>query len=293
MNDRIIFQMMENETVAMDYCFEVGLLPRRKICCGNELQPIFRETTKTKGWYFRCPKNNCRKETSLRKGTFFEKSKLSLGKILALTFYFTQNEVNIESLMRKTGISSCETIVNWLSYCREVCSVWFENHPIVLGGPEVEVEIDEAVLVKRKNNLGRMVREQWVFGIYDVSIKQGFCVAVENRTREVLLPIILERVLPGSNITTDEARVYSNLNEFGYNHKQVKHKIGQFVNYVINATTNHVESYWQRVKLDHKKRCGTHRTTLDSHLDEFMWRERYKKDFNMFVIAIKEIYIVN
>jgi transposase-like protein len=161
--------------------------------------------------------------------------------------------VSIESLQRKTGVVSCETIVNLLSFYREVCSVWFENHPIILGGPGVEIEIDEAVLVKRKNNQGRAVREQWVFGIYDLRLRQGYCVAVEDRTRETLFPIIFERVLPGSIITTDEARVYSTLNLHGFVHKTVKHKIGQFVNYVNNATTNHVESYWQRIKLDHKK----------------------------------------
>jgi hypothetical protein len=45
----------------------------------------------------------------------------------------------------------------------------------MIGGDGVVVEVDEALLVKRKNNMGRFVREQWVFGGYCPSTKEGFC----------------------------------------------------------------------------------------------------------------------
>jgi hypothetical protein len=40
---------------------------------------------------------------------------------------------------------------------------YFISHPVVLGGFGVLVELDEAVLGRRKNNMGRILREQWVF----------------------------------------------------------------------------------------------------------------------------------
>ena len=39
--------------------------------------------------------------------------------------------------------------------------------------------------------------------------------------------------------------------------------------------TQHVESYWSRVKSKFKRMKGCHQVQLPSYLDEFMWRERF------------------
>uniref|UniRef100_A0A0L8GSI5 Uncharacterized protein n=1 Tax=Octopus bimaculoides TaxID=37653 RepID=A0A0L8GSI5_OCTBM len=41
---------------------------------------------------------------------------------------------------------------------------WIENHQDHIGGPGVEVEIDETVIVKRKYNRGRLVKTIGLFG---------------------------------------------------------------------------------------------------------------------------------
>jgi len=50
------------------------------------------------------------------------------------------------------------------------------------------------------------------------------------------------------------------------------------VNFVEPSTgvhTQHVESYWNRVKTKLKRMKGCHGHQLPSYLDEFMWQERY------------------
>jgi hypothetical protein len=93
--------------------------------------------------------------------------------VLAIIFYFTQNEATLTYLKRKTGILRNETLVDWLSFCRDICIFYFEYDPVVLGSIGLRVECDDALLVKRKHNVGREVLQQWVFGMYDVSLKQG------------------------------------------------------------------------------------------------------------------------
>jgi hypothetical protein len=140
---------------------------------------------------------------------------------------------------------------------------------IYLGGENCIVEVDEAHFVKRKYNVGRYVSAQRVFGAYEPAIRKGFLFAVPNCTRETIIPLITSVILPGTTIHADEARIYDILPSLGYGLERVNHSIGQFVNYENNATTNHIESFWGRAKLCNKKRIGTHRSTLESHLAEF------------------------
>jgi hypothetical protein len=76
------------------------------------------------------------------------------------------------------------------------------------------------------------------------NVTQGVYFEVQNRTREVLIPLIQRFVQPGSIITTYEARVYSSLGVLEYVNKVVSHKRYEFVNRVTTTTTKHVESYW-------------------------------------------------
>ena len=47
------------------------------------------------------------------------------------------------------------------------------------------------------------------------------------------------------------------------------------MNPVTGVHTQHVESYWNRVKIKFKRMRGVQDTMLSSYLDEYMWRERH------------------
>ena len=290
MNDSEIFAFLNDEVLAIQYCLANGLILNSKQCCSKELNIAERKTGKNKGFYFRCNSRLCRKEYSIRKNSFFEKSHLRIGQILTLMYYFVMRESSLVSLKRKTGIKSDNTIVDWLQFCREICAGYFMNHPRRIGGVGSVVEIDEALLVKRKYNRGRSVREQWIFMMYDVQLKEGVVVPVTNRSREVIIPIIQNYVLPGTTIYSDSALVYNNLSSLGYRHFSVNHSIGEWINTETGCTTNHVESAWQKVKTFNKVRYGTHRTTLESHMAEYMWLQKFGSDFAMFLVHLKELY---
>ena len=98
---------------------------------------------------------------------------------------------------------------------------------------------------------------------------------VSKRDAQTLVPIIQTHVAPGTVVHTDEWRAYSGVASLpSLTHGTVNHSI-QFVDPVTGVHTQHVESYWNRVKTKLKRMKGCHAHQVAGYLDEFMWRERY------------------
>ena len=65
---------------------------------------------------------------------------------------------------------SRNTIAHWYEICREACMDWMDArvNDGKMGGPVSVVEVDEAMIGRRKYNRGRLVQGTWVLGIIDV-----------------------------------------------------------------------------------------------------------------------------
>ena len=107
---------------------------------------------------FGCPHQVCKRRYSIRKGSFFARSKLSLAKILAIVYHMI-NQTKVHKASRNLSISE-RVVIDFYNFTREVMSSYILWFPVVLGGVGDIVEIDECMLgAKRKYNRGSSMSE--------------------------------------------------------------------------------------------------------------------------------------
>ncbi|GFT20491.1 DDE_Tnp_IS1595 domain-containing protein [Trichonephila clavipes] len=143
-----------------------------------------------------------------------------------------------------------------------------------------------------KYGKGRRVNGKWVFGGVQRESKKYFFRVVESRTKEELLKVIHEWILPGTTIISDCWKAYDCLSDEGYVHLRVNHSLN-FVDPKTGAHTNSIEGTCSAIKK------GLHKAHVkgqfDSYLAEYMWRrsnghELVDENFHKFLASIARVY---
>lgn len=107
---------------------------------------------------------------------------------------------------------------------------------------------DESKFGKRKYNRGRQVEGHWVLGMVEGG-SDDFCVEMctdNERSAEILVPLIKKHVQEGSSIHTNFWKAYDCLSEYGYIHKKVNHSDKENRFLAPDGThTQRIESHWR------------------------------------------------
>ncbi|PAA85928.1 hypothetical protein BOX15_Mlig023551g2 [Macrostomum lignano] len=85
----------------------------------------------------------CHAQVNIRKGSFFKGSHLKLVQIVDLTYWWSM-ETKLTEAMSQCGIGSWSTIMDWHQFLRDICQQFLIDHPLELGSPGKEVEINES-----------------------------------------------------------------------------------------------------------------------------------------------------
>ena len=125
-----------------------GLLAKSQLCphCNKEMKLVtWNDRSDGLKWECRTQTSGKRHKTeaSIRKGSWFAQSNMTLEEILKFTYWWRQDleqsQITHElGLVRGTG-------VDWDSFCREVC-----DSSQKIGGEGKIVQIDESKFGKRK-----------------------------------------------------------------------------------------------------------------------------------------------
>lgn len=263
-----------------------GVIHQVRLCDNGHNMKLFL-TDKEDRW--RCNLASCRSQKSLRSGTWLQGSKLPYRTIILFTYCWAFELSSIKFCERELEMHHT-TVIDYNSYLREICAWRILNNPIIpIGGVNTVVEIDESLFSRRKNQVGRVLPTQWVFGGICRQTSESFLYAVPDRSANTLLPIIQECIRPGTTIMSDLWASYNGINNLPeqYTHLTVNHSI-QFVNPVNGANTQMIESNWNQAKIRNKRHFGTARQMLDSYLCEFLWRQRIGEG-NAFDIIIADM----
>lgn len=253
---------------------------------------------------FKCFKKNCCKPSISRSlNTWFENVKLPLPTVFRLMYCYSRDydyyQTLIETSSATRGVAVSEaTISDWFNYCRETVVVFvlenLENQEQI-GGPGRVVQIDESKFGKRKYNRGRRVDGHWVLGMVDdVTNELRLEVCPNNeRSAEVLIPLIKKHVKPGTIIHTDYWRAYDSLPAHGYIHRKVNHSDPDNPFVAEDGThTQHIESQWRYLKRRFNK--INYKGNFEDWMVEYVWRCAIKKNhqdaFKELLRAIKHVY---
>ncbi|MGA8142775.1 MAG: IS1595 family transposase [Candidatus Acidiferrales bacterium] len=244
---------------------------------------------------WKCKK--CYKQFSVKLGTIFEDSPISLDKWLAALWML----VNC-----KNGISSYE-VGRALGVTQK--SAWFMLHRlrlalqkgslVKLGGPGTEVEADETFIGGKARNMHHEVHKRRIVngGPHDKAVVMGILErggevrtkVLPNRRKSTIQKEVRENVTAGSALFSDKLQSYDGLIR-DYTHYVIDHA-ERYVEGKVH--TNGLENFWSILKRGLK---GTYVSVEPFHLfrylDEQTFRYNLRKlphDGARFDVALSQI----
>lgn len=256
-----------------------GLLRSNVLCEACHEHMIERRVNKKDGFMFKCSKQTCRVAKSVRVGSFFENAKLTLSN--SMLFLHLWSKGYTEKLIIDDFPFSGPTVVDWARFCRDLCVYHFEQSDTTIGGPTSVVEIDETMVVKRKNNRGRMLAAGWLFGGIERRNDgefRCFLRLVYNRSAPHLTYLIRQHVAVGTHIITDGWAAYAGLPEMGYQHSVVIHEENFVDPHDPEVHTQRIESTWGSLKRFIRSRGTNKGEYYLEYICEYLFRRTFNGD---------------
>jgi transposase-like protein len=230
---------------------------------------------------WQCKTRHPKAQFSIKVGTIFEDSPISLSKWLAAMWMIANC---------KNGVSSWE-IHRALGVTQK--TAWFILHRVRVGmrddrhhkfGFSGPVEGDECFIgpnpqkmhqdrkarVQARDGMkGGFVGKTAVQGLLDRDLRQVRAKVLPNMKRETLQEAILENVTPFAKVYTDEASGYEGLSK-NYVHKVINHTL-EYVRGQVH--TQGIENFWSLLKRGLR---GTYVAVEPFHLDAYVTEQIFR-----------------
>jgi len=296
----LISQILYSKDATINWLLCKGMIKNNRLCptCGEAMKivPVSQDISSDL-YKWRCQRKIPKPHDirlSLRHGSWFSNSNMTLEEIIEFTYLWCQG-LTQKQIQQEVGCVD-KTSVDWANFCREICEESLlkdTENGIQIGGNNIIVEIDESKFAKRKYNRGHEVKGGWVFGGREKDDKSKcFMVVVPDRTRATLLPIIQQHIAPGSIIRSDCWKAYDCLKDYGYQHETVNHSVN-FKDPETGCHTNGIEGDWQKAKRSVcMPRFGVKQAHLQSFLSAHTWRRKHGER-NLFLQFIADATKLN
>ena len=227
----------------------------------------------TDGKRYKCAK--CQRQFSVKVGTIFEDSKISLQKWFAAIYLITSHKKGISSLQLHRDIGVTQK------------TAWFMLHRVrhtLLISPTEKltgiIEADETFIGGKESNKHKSKQTTGTQGRSSLTktpvlgiIERGGqlrAIKVLNTRGYSLRPFIVNNVEFGSTVHTDEWWGYRGLSRI-FKHQYINHGAGEYSKDGVH--TNSIEGFWSLLK---RGVIGIYHSMSDKHLqkylDEFVFR---------------------
>ncbi|MFC2024103.1 IS1595 family transposase [Chloroflexota bacterium] len=207
-------------------------------------------------------------------GTIFHKSSTSLHLWFYAMYLMTSTRCGISAkqLERELGV----TYKTAWRIAHEIRNSLMGQDFQPLSGT---IEADETYIGGRRRGVrrGRPNEDSHKVPVFGMAERKGKVVAVTvpNVKRATIMPHITQRVIPASNIYTDEFRSYDGLAKNGFKHDRINHMEKVYVSGDVH--TNTIEGFWSLVK---RGIGGVYHAVsakhLQGYLNEYSWRYNHR-----------------
>jgi transposase-like protein len=230
----------------------------------------------------------CKKQFSLKVGTIFEDSPISLDKWMMVMWMLAncKNGMSSYEVARSIGVTQKSA---WFMLHR-IREAMKELSPDKMGeGPDGACEVDESYVGGKPRNMhkGRRLKIQqemskvaaWkqttvngktaIMGMFDRNSREVRAKVVPNTRRETLQTEILNSIHFGSRIYSDQAVAYDSL-KANYIHETVSHA-DEYVRGQVH--TNCLENFWSLTK---RNLAGTYVCVEPFHLGRYLDEQMFR-----------------
>jgi len=245
---------------------------------------------------WKCGSHHPKREFSVKVGTIYEDSPISLDKWLTATWMLTncKNGVSSYEIARDVKVTQKSA---WFMLQRIRLAMQDEFFGSKLGG---EVEVDETFIGGKARNMHVSERKRRitgtggqdktaVMGIYERESGKVRATVIPSRRKQVLQDEVRKHVTAGAALYSDALQSYEGL-ATEYAHQVVDHAT-QYVDGRVH--TNGLENFWSLLK---RGISGTYVSVEPFHLfrylDEQMFRFNNRKeldDAGRFDLAVRQI----
>jgi transposase-like protein len=243
---------------------------------------------------WKCGSHHPKREFSIKVGTIYEDSPISLDKWLTATWMLTncKNGVSSYEIARDVRVTQKSA---WFMLQRIRLAMQDEFFGSKLNG---EVEVDETFIGGKARNMHKSKKAALTGRIDDdKTVVVGFMERggkvrtkiVTQRRKHNLQPLVQEHVQAGAALYTDALGSYTGLDN-DYQHQVVDHAV-EYVHGRVH--TNTLENFWSLVKRGlHGTYVSVEPFHLFRYLDEQMFRFNNRKeldDAGRFDLAVRQI----
>lgn len=219
---------------------------------------------------------DCRKQFSVKVGTIFEDSPISLDKWLCALWLKANSKNGISSyeISRDLGVTQKTA---WFMTHRINCAMQTKTFAKLSG----EVEADETFVGGKARFMHKERRDRVIASptgytgkipVLGIIQRDGEVLTrvIPNTKRYSIQPVIRENVEKGSQLFTDTSRSYIGLSG-DYDHQTVDHMAKEYVRGKVH--TNSLENFWSLWK-----RCikGTHIHLSEKHMSRYLDEETFR-----------------
>lgn len=214
------------------------------------------------GKTYKCAK--CRKKFSIKIGTIFESSKISLKKWFIAIYLLSTNKKGISSVQLSEQVGVTQKTA-WFMYHR-IRETYKQNKGLISG----TIEIDETYVGGKNKNKHNNKKEEGTQGrstktktpIVGMAQRNGEFRAqvVKNVNQKTIIDLMQKNFSKNTKIIADEYRIYDGLTDSRVNHSKKQYVIG-------DIHTNTIESFWALFKRGY---IGIYHSMSAKHMQRFI-----------------------